>query len=177
MGDQYDQMPKEDQGFVPGLPVVSNPYSILPQDVGNLSSVNLLEDRLSVPISNLFYGCYELVMQIDDAHRGNRGATGLAGQRFHGSEDGCNWAFGSSVSASPKCQSNTGMNAGPSFRFTRGGTAVPHQTPTWKLFVERMNEMSVYCGILVMRGSSIPALAGVTASLARYAKQISDALK
>ena len=64
MGDQYDQMPKEDQGFVPGLPVVSNPYSILPQDVGNLSSVNLLEDRLSVPISNLFYGCYELVMQI-----------------------------------------------------------------------------------------------------------------
>jgi hypothetical protein len=32
--------------------------------VGNLSSVNLLEDRLSVPISNLFYGCYELVMQI-----------------------------------------------------------------------------------------------------------------
>jgi len=24
----------------------------------------LLEDRLSVPISNLFYGCYELVMQI-----------------------------------------------------------------------------------------------------------------
>ena len=64
MGDQYDQMLKEDRGFVPGRPVVSNPYSILPQDVGNLSSVNLLEDRLSVPISNLFYGCYELVMQI-----------------------------------------------------------------------------------------------------------------
>ena len=64
MGDQYDQMFKEDRGFVPGRPVVSNPYSILPQDMGNLSSVNLLEDRLTVPISNLFYGCYELVMQI-----------------------------------------------------------------------------------------------------------------
>ena len=58
MGDQYDQMLKEDRSFEPGRPVVSNPYSILLQDVGNLSSVNLLEDRLSVPISNLFYGCY-----------------------------------------------------------------------------------------------------------------------
>ncbi len=57
-------MLKDDRGFVPGRPVVSNPYSILPQDMGNLSSVNLLEDRLSVSISNLFYACYELVMQI-----------------------------------------------------------------------------------------------------------------
>ncbi|MDE0721296.1 MAG: hypothetical protein OSB75_12205 [Dehalococcoidia bacterium] len=31
MGDQYDQMLKEDRGFVPGRPVVSNPYSILPK--------------------------------------------------------------------------------------------------------------------------------------------------
>jgi hypothetical protein len=69
------------------------------------------------------------------------------------------------------------MNAGPSFRFTRGGTSAPHQTSAWKLFVERMNEMSAYCGILVMQGSSIPALADVKASLARYAKQISDASK
>ena len=57
MGDQFDQMLKEDGGFVPGRPVVSNPYSILPQDVGNLSSVNLLEDWLRVPISNQFYVC------------------------------------------------------------------------------------------------------------------------
>jgi len=64
MGDSYGQMLKDDRGFVPGRPVVSNPYSILPQDMGNLSSVNLLEDRLSVPIGNLFYACYELVMQI-----------------------------------------------------------------------------------------------------------------
>ena len=114
-------MLKEDRGFVPGRPVGSNPYSILPQDVSSLFSVSLLEDQMSVPISNLFYACYEPVMQIDNAHRGNRCATGPAGQ------------------------SNPGMNAGPSFRFTRSGTAAP-QTPGWKLFVERMNEMSAYCG-------------------------------
>lgn len=146
-------MLKEDRGFVPGRRVGSNPYSILPQDVSSLFSVNLLEDQLSVPISNLFYACYEPVMQIDNAHRGNRCATGPAGQ------------------------SNPGMNAGPSFRFTRSGTAAPHQTPGWKLFVERMNEMSAYFGILVMQGSSIPVSAGVKASLACYAKQISDASK
>ena len=70
----------------------------------------------------------------------------------------------------PVGPSNPGMNAGPSFRFTRGGTAALHQTSAWKLFVERMNEMSAYCVILVMQGSSIPALA-------HYAKQISDAPK
>ena len=66
------------------------------------------------------------------------------------------------------------MNAGPSFRYTRSGTAAPHQTPGWKLFVERMNEMSAYFGILVMQ---VPVSAGVKASLACYAKQISDASK
>ena len=132
-------MLKEDRGFGPGRPVVNSPYFILPQDVSSLFSVNLLEDRLSVPISNLVYACYELVMQIDNAHRGNRGATGPAGQ------------------------SNPGMNAGSSFRFTRSGTAAPHQTPAWKLFVERMNEMSAYFGILVMQ---VLASAGVKASLA-----------
>ena len=79
----YDQMLAEDPSFVPGRPVVSNPYFILPQDVGNLSSVNLLENRLSVAISNLFDGCYELVMQIDDAHGGIRGTNRPAGEYLH----------------------------------------------------------------------------------------------
>ena len=83
MGEHYDQMLAEDPSFVPGRPVVSNPYFILPQDVGNLSSVNLLEDRLSVAISNLFDGCYELVMQIDDAHGGIRGTNRPAGEYLH----------------------------------------------------------------------------------------------
>ena len=142
--------------------------------MGNLSSVNLLEDRLSVPISNLFYGCYELVMQI------------LSRLMMHTEETEAQLALLASVSMDlmtdvigplgealtlhPAGQSNPGMNAGPSFRFTRGGTAAPHQTSAWKLFVERMNEMSAYCVILVMQGSSIPALA-------HYAKQISDAPK
>ena len=78
-----EQMLAEDPSFVPGRPVVSNPYFILPQDVGNLSSVNLLENRLSVAISNLFDGCYELVMQIDDAHGGIRGTNRPAGEYLH----------------------------------------------------------------------------------------------
>ena len=61
MGDQYDQMLKEDRSFEPGRPVVSNPYSILLQDVGNLSSVNLLEDRLECshqqPVLRLLRTC------------------------------------------------------------------------------------------------------------------------
>ena len=179
MGEQYDQMLKEDPSFVPGRPVVSNPYSILPQDVGNLSSVNLLEDRLSVPISNLFDGFYELVMQI------------ISRFMMHTEESEAQIALLASISIDlmtdvigplgevltllPAGESNPGMNAGPSFRFTRDGTAAPHQISAWKLFVERMDDMSAYCGILEMQGSSIPALTGVKASLARYAKQLSDA--
>ena len=44
--------------------MVLNPYSIFPSDLDPASDVNLIEDPLSVDLSNLFDGCYDLLMQM-----------------------------------------------------------------------------------------------------------------
>ncbi len=179
MGKEYDQMLIDDPRFCPGRPVAANPYSILPQDVSDLENVSLLDDRLSVHIGSLFDGCYELLMQI------------LSRLLMHTEETEKQLALLASISidlmtdvigplgyaltAMPAGGSHPGKNAGPSFRFTRDGTAAPHQTSAWALFVERMNEMSSYCGILEIQGSTVPALARVKSSLAQYAKRMEEA--
>ena len=55
--EEYEQLLKDDPTFEPGRPVMWNPYSMLPNDVGNDGEVNLIEDPLSIDISNLFDGC------------------------------------------------------------------------------------------------------------------------
>ena len=59
--------------------------------------------------------------------------------------------LGYALTALPAGNSHPGKTAGPSFRFTRDGTAAPHQSSAWTLFTERMNELSAYCGILEFR--------------------------
>ena len=83
--------------------------------------------------------------------------------------------LGYALTALSEGRSHPGKNAGTSFRFTRNGTAAPHQTSTWTLFVERMNERSAYCGILEIQDSSVPALARVKSALAQYANQMGEA--
>ena len=61
---EYEQIQKDDPKFEPGRPVMRNPYSMLPNDIADNTEVNLLEDPLSIDISNLFDGCYELLMQM-----------------------------------------------------------------------------------------------------------------
>ena len=179
MGNEYDQMLVDDPEFTPGRPVVSNPYSILPQDVSDLESVTLLNDRLSVHIGSLFDGCYEVLMQILSrllmhTEETDEQLSLLASVSIDLMTDVIG-PLGEALTALPAGGSHPGMTAGPSFRFTRDGTAAPHQTSAWALFVERMNEMSAYCGMLEIQGSTVPALSRVKTSLARYAKRLSDA--
>ena len=62
--EEYEQVLRDDPEFVPGRPVILNPYSMLPNDIGDTSEVNLVEDPLSIDISNLFDGCYERLTRI-----------------------------------------------------------------------------------------------------------------
>lgn len=179
IGKEYDQLLEEDPDFVPGRPVVENPYAILPQDVGDLASVNMLDDRMSVHIGSLFDGCYELLMQVLSrllmhTEESESQMTLLASISTDMMTDVIG-PLGEALTLLPAGKANPGMAAGPSFRFTRDGTAAPHLVSAWALFIERLNEMSAYCGILDIQGATDPVLARVKTSLARYAKQLSEA--
>ena len=179
MGKEYDQLLEEDPDFVPGRPVVENPYAILPQDVGDLSSIHLLDDRMSVHIGSLFDGCYELLMQVLSrllmhTEESESQMTLLASISIDIMTDVIG-PLGEALTLLPAGKANPGMTAGPSFRFTRDGTAAPHLVSAWALFIERLKEMSAYCGILEIQGATDPVLARVKTSLARYANQLSEA--
>ena len=174
--EEYEKILKEDPTFEPARPVMRNPYSILPNDVDDDSGVNLIEDPLSIDISNLFDGCYELLMQ-------------MLGRLFaHGqeSEDELTQLsditeelmvdvigpLGEALTRLPAGPSHSGLTAGPSFRFSRNVNAPPHRNSARALFVERFKELSAYCGFLQTEGSLSAVLTRVRASLGRYAEQL-----
>jgi len=174
--EEYEQILREDPTFEPGRPVMWNPYSMLPNDVGDDSEVNLIEDPLSIDISNLFDGCYELLLQ-------------MLGRLFaHGEETEHELTqlsditeelmvdvigpLGEALTRLPAGASHSGLMAGPSFRFSRGVNAPPHRNAAQALFVERLNELSAYCGFLQTEGTLSSVLTRVRASLGRYAEQL-----
>jgi len=174
--EEYEQLLREDPTFEPGRPVMRNPYSMLPSDVGDDTEVNLLEDPLSIDISNLFDGCYELLIQIlgrlfahgeeseDELTRLSDITEGLMVDVIG--------PLGDALTRLPAGTSHPGLTAGPSFRFSRDINTPPHRDPARALFVERFKELSAYCGFLQTEGSLASVLTKVRASLGRYAEQL-----
>ncbi len=177
--EEYRQLLKDDPNFQPGRPVMRNPYSMLPSDVSNDGEVNLIEDALSVDISNLFDGCYELLIL-------------LLGRLFaHGEESEEELTqlsditeklmmdvispLGEALTALPAGPSNPGLTAGPSFRFSRDVNTPPHRTAARALFIERLNELSAYCGFLQVDGNVSSVLTRVKGSLDKCAGQLKSA--
>ena len=153
-----------------------NPYSILPNDIGDDSQVNLIEDPLSVDVSNVFDGSYELLIQV-------------LGRLFaHGEESEDDLLkladiteglmvdvigpLGDALTRLPAGPSHSELMAGPSFRFSRDINTPPHREAARALFVERFKELSAYCGFLQTEGSLSSVVTRARASLGRYAEQL-----
>ena len=150
--EEYDEILKEDPTFEPGRPVVNNPYSMLPGDISDVTQISLIDDALGVDVSNLFDGCYEIMMQM------------LGGLFFHGGESpqeltkladitvrmmtGVIGPLGEALTTLPAGPSHPGMMAGASFRFSRDVNTPPDQASAWELFIERLKELSAYTGFI-----------------------------
>ena len=174
--EEYEQLLREDPTFEPARRVMRNPYSILPNDVGDDSEVNLIGDPLSIDISNLFDGCYELLIQLLGRlfAQGDESENELA-QLSDITEElmvDVLGPLGEALTRLPAGPSYSGLMAGPSFRFSRNVNAPPHRDAARALFVERFRELSAYCGFLQTEGSLSSVLTRVRASLGRYAEQL-----
>ena len=174
--EEYEQILTEDPTFEPGRPVMWNPYSMLPNDIGDDREVNLIEDPLSIDISNLFDGCYELLIQMFGrlfAHgeESEDELTELA-DITEGLMIDVIGPLGEALTRLPAGPSHSGLTAGPSFRFSRDVNAPPHRDAARTLFVERFKELFAYCGFLQTEGALSLVLTKVRASLAQYAEQL-----
>ena len=174
--EEYEQVLREDPTFVPARPVMWNPYSTLPNDVGDDLEVNLIEDPLSIDISNLFDGCYEILIQVlgrlfAHGEESEDELTQLA-DITEGLMVDVIGPLGDALTQLPAGPSHSGLTAGPSFRFSRDINTPPHRDAARALFIERLKELSAYCGFLQTEGSLSSVLTRVRASLGRYAEQL-----
>ena len=177
IGEQYDQILKDDPNFEPGRPVMRNPYSILPNDIGDASVANLIEDPVSNDICKLFDGCYELLIHIMGrlllhTEESEAQLTQLSDISVGLMMDVIG-PLGEALTTLPAGRSHPGKTAGPSFRFSRDVHTLPHQAAAWALITERLQELSAYCGFLETKRVISPVLARVKGSLAQYAQQLS----
>ena len=174
--NEYDEILKVDPDFEPGRRVLKNPYSIYPNDILDATSVNLIDDPVTMDVCNLFDGCYELLVQ-------------MLGRLLMGNEEteaqrtliadvtvaimlDVIGPLGDVITTLPAGPSYPGFNAGPSFRFSRDGYTPPHMVAAWLLFIERMKELSAYCGLIQGDDELKAVLNRVSRSLAQYAEQL-----
>jgi hypothetical protein len=174
--EEYDEVLKDDPGFEPGRPVVYNPYSMLPGDISDETSINLMEDPLSIDVSNLFDGCYELMMQMLgrlflQGGESQQELTKLADITVR-LMTGVIGPLGEALTTLPAGTSYPGLRAGASFRFSRDVHTPPNQAAAWELFIERLKELSAYTGFIQSTEGVSEVLGRVSRALFQSAEQL-----
>ena len=178
MLEEYDRILSDAPDFEPGRPVMENPYAMFPNDIGDHSALNLIEDTLSMDICNLFDGCYQLVMQmlgrvLLHTEESEEELTLLSDITVNLMIDVLG-PLGTTLTTMPAGASHPGLTAGPSFRLSRDVRSLPHQAAAWALFTERLRELSAYCGFLQAEGDVSGVLTRVRGSLDQYAEQLTQ---
>jgi hypothetical protein len=179
MRGEYRALLAADEHFRPGRPVLTNPYGLLPADVGALSEVNLVDDPLSADMCSLFDGCYEVMVQIlgrlfvhaeeSEAEFGALADVGV------GLMIDVIYSLGTALTLLPAGPSHPGFTAGPSFRLSRGAT-IPTQKDVARLVLqERLTELAAYCRFLQASAGAPPVLTNVRSALERFASRLAAA--
>ncbi len=179
MLEEYDRILKADPEFEPGRPVMRNPYSIFPNDLGDDTEVNMIEDPVSIDVCNLFDGSYELLMQMLGRLLLNTEETDaqltLLSDITVGLMMDVISPLGDTLTTLPAGPSYPRLRAGPSFRFSRDGHTPPHQAAAWTLFIERLRELSAYCGFVESPEGVSSVLSQVKGCLTQYADRLGKA--
>jgi hypothetical protein len=176
--DEYRDALARDPDFQPARPVVINPHAMLPSDVADLASVTLIDDPVSGDVSNLFDASYELMIQV------------LGRLFLHGEESPEDLAaladisvnlmlevvqpLGRALTRLPAGAAHPGMNAGASFRLSRGAGVPSHRDAARAVFRERLRELELYCRFLQTEQSAPAVLGDLRVAFSRYAELLAD---
>ncbi|MFQ6029582.1 MAG: ferritin-like protein [Dehalococcoidia bacterium] len=176
ISQEYDELLAEDPNFEPGRPVLRNPYAMFPNDIDEHREVNLIEDPSSMDMCNLFDGCYELLMQMLGRVLLHQEETEeqliLLSDLTVGMMIDVIGPLGETLTTLPAGTSYQGLNAGPSFRFSRDVAMLPHQTSAWVLLSERLRELAAFCGFIETEGEVASTVASVRRCLLQYAEKL-----
>lgn len=178
MREEYKELLAEDPTFEAGRPVLVNPYALLPADAATSSGVNLLDDPLSVDMSSLFDGCYETMVQMlgrlfVHAEESEAELDMLADIAVGLMVDVIE-PLGSALTRLPAGPSYPGLNAGPSFRLSRGASIPTNKDAARFVFSERMAELAAYCRFLQPPPETATVVNDVRTALDNVARRLAQ---
>lgn len=173
---EYEDLREHDPDFAPARRVVTNPHAMMPSDLAPDANVTLIDEPISVSLCQLFDGCYELMLQLlgrllahgDEAPETLSAYADIGVSLMFDAID----PLGRTVTRLAAGPSHPGMNAGPSFRLSRGGGVPPHEASARVVFRERIVELQRYCRFLQMEPSTLPVLDSLAGALGGYAARL-----
>ena len=176
MRDEFQDLAAADPTFRAGRPVLTNPYALMPTDMGTSSGVNLLDDPLSVDMCSLFDSCYEVMVQMlgrlfVHAEESEEEFVALADTSVGLMMDVVQ-PLGNAITLLPAGPSHPGFNAGPSFRLSRGASIPTHKDAARLVLHERLTELAAYCQFLQASAAAPLVLASVKTALEGFAKRL-----
>ena len=178
--EEYEEIQRDDPKFEPGRPVMRNPYSTLPNDIADNTEVNLIEDPLSIDISNLFDGCYELLMQMLGRLFLHMGESETQLTRLSDITVGLMTdvigPLGEALTTLPAGPSHPGTNGRSEFSgFSRDVQTPPHQAAGLGIVHRAVKRNCPHIVVFSQtEGIMSSVLPRVRASLAQYAEQLSE---
>lgn len=170
---EYQAILDEDEYFEPARAVLPNPFATRPTDLAAESEINIIDEPLSIDVSNLFDGCYELMVQMlgrlfvhaEESEKDLRSLADATAQMM----TEVVLPLGAALTTLPAGPSHPGKRAGPSFRLSRGASIPTHHEAAWIIFNERLTELSAYCRFLQAEDGAPAALGQVQKALTRFA--------
>ena len=170
--DEYRALLEADPKFQPARPALTNPYSIPPIDHQMTELYTVLDNPETADISNLFDGCYELMIEMLGfvfVHAGDsEAATMQLADTTVGIMAEVLLPLGSALTRLPAGPSLPDQVAGPSFRLSRSMSIPTGRRAAWAVFQERLHELAAYCRHLE-DGQNVAPLANVREALVKYA--------
>jgi hypothetical protein len=176
MREEYRELLAADPAFQAGRPVLTSPYAMLPTDLPASIEVNVIDDRLSIEMCGLFDGCYELMVQIlgrlfvhaEESEEELQALADIAVEMMIEVIE----PLGSAITLLPAGGSHAGLNAGPSFRLSRGASIPTHSEAARIVFQERLSELSAYCQFLRTTPGTPDVLGSVRGALNSFRERL-----
>jgi len=177
--EEYAEALVRDPQFVPARPVVTTPYTMVPNDLSPEAEVTLLDDPMSADVCNLFDGCYEVMVQV--LGRLFTHAEELPAEFDTMADVAVSLMFeavlplGNTLTLLPAGPSHPGLCAGPSFRLSRSASIPAHGDAARVVFHERLLELQRYCIFVQATAGAPPVIDAVREALGRFAERFAPA--
>lgn len=142
---ELDRLRAARPDFEPSRPVMENPFVSPPPDSTGYNLIDHPDARAASDLFNAAYGLMlEMLMRFFTHTEESPEELRTLARSAIGIMEGVLEPLGGALTSMPATMAGDSPKAGPSFAFYRSINYLPHREAAWKLFVERLDELSAF---------------------------------